>query len=185
MREEGGSFKSTPLRKTQHTRKHAYTQIHKNYIFILIQTCTKESKHKTNRYTSNHYSIRAHTTVAMWLTAALILTLLAGSSIAMANLPLEMLTSMASFSMHEGEKKIINTNPRYKFFSQTHFTAGDIDQFSQYRDGSNGDLDASHPFDARHSSDSQSPTSSLPKGLAWSKYKDLDVSAVDNTFKYL
>jgi len=101
----GGSFTSTPLRKTQHTRKHAYTQIHKNYIFILIQTCTKESKHKTNRYTSNHYSIRAHTTVAMWLTAALILTLLAGSSIA--NLPLEMLTSMASFSMHEGEKKII------------------------------------------------------------------------------
>lgn len=30
-----------------------------------------------------------------------------------------------------------NTNPRYEHFKQTHFTAGDIDQFRKYRDYSN------------------------------------------------
>ena len=73
----------------------------------------------------------------------------------------------------EGEKKIINTNPRYKFFSQTHFTAGDIDQFSQYRDASNGDLEYTVQ------------DSKVEIALQWSKYKDLDVASVDNTFKYL
>ena len=30
------------------------------------------------------------------------------------------------------------TNPRYKNFCQTHFTAGDVDQFEKYRDKTNG-----------------------------------------------
>ena len=34
--------------------------------------------------------------------------------------------------------KSVNTNPRYSNFFQTHFTAGDIDQFETYRDRSNG-----------------------------------------------
>ena len=34
--------------------------------------------------------------------------------------------------------KSVNTNPRYPNFNQTHFTAGDIDQFEKYRDCSNG-----------------------------------------------
>lgn len=77
----------------------------------------------------------------------------------------------------EGEKKIINTNPRYKFFSQTHFTAGDVDQFSQYRDASNGSLEL--PLD-RPLIDFPTPTQ-----VSWSKYSELDCNSVDNTFKYL
>jgi hypothetical protein len=77
----------------------------------------------------------------------------------------------------EGEKKIVNTNPRYKFFSQTHFTAGDIDQFSQYRDPSNGSLEITDITTKIHFP--------IPQQLCWNKYIDLDVSAVDNTFKYL
>lgn len=77
----------------------------------------------------------------------------------------------------EGEKKIFNTNPRYKFFSQTHFTAGDIDQILQYRDASNGSLEISDITTKIHFQ--------IPQQLQWCKYTDLDVSAVDNTFKYL
>ena len=80
--------------------------------------------------------------------------------------------------LKEGEKKTINTNPRYKFFCQTHFTAGDIDQFQQYRDPSNGSIDI--PQHRQHST-----IFPIPKQVQWSKYQDLDVSAVDNTFKYL
>jgi hypothetical protein len=78
----------------------------------------------------------------------------------------------------ENEKKIINTNPRYKFFFQTHFTAGDIDQFEQYRDSTNGSLHI--PTHRKNSLEFP-----LPPQIKWSKYKDLDQSAVDNTFKYL
>ena len=37
-------------------------------------------------------------------------------------------------------KKNIPSNSRYKNFKQTHFTAGDIDQFEEYRDMTNGQL---------------------------------------------
>ena len=76
----------------------------------------------------------------------------------------------------EGEKKVINTNPRYKFFCQTHFTAGDIEQFKKYRDQTNGKF----VIPKSVQSDFQ-----IPKQVYWSKYKDLDVTSVDNTFKYL
>jgi hypothetical protein len=76
----------------------------------------------------------------------------------------------------EGEKKITNTNPRYKFFNQTHFTAGDIDQFLQYRDQTNGSLDIITPLTSIFP---------VPKQINWIGYQNLDVSAVDNTFKYL
>lgn len=76
----------------------------------------------------------------------------------------------------EGEKKIVNTNPRYKFFNQTHFTAGDIDQFLQYRDQSNGSLDIVTPVESKYP---------VPKQIIWDGYENLDISAVDNTFKYL
>ena len=42
------------------------------------------------------------------------------------------------FLMSKSEIKPVNTNPRYPNFFQTHFTAGDIDQFETYRDRSNG-----------------------------------------------
>jgi hypothetical protein len=37
-------------------------------------------------------------------------------------------------------RETYNTNPRYKFYNQTHFTAGDINQFEEYRDSTNGKL---------------------------------------------
>lgn len=75
-----------------------------------------------------------------------------------------------------------NTNPRYKFFNQTHFTAGDVDQFEQYRDPTNGNSSYS-PLGA--------PT--LPPSNIYSdipipipeKYHNICASDVDNTFKYI
>ena len=42
------------------------------------------------------------------------------------------------FFVSKSDIKPVNTNPRYPNFFQTHFTAGDIDQFETYRDRSNG-----------------------------------------------
>lgn len=70
------------------------------------------------------------------------------------------------------------TNPRYKNFRQTHFTAGDEEQFSQYRDITNGDICISNI--------------SLDKNIftkqtfsPWNKHKDLQADAVINTFRYI
>ena len=76
----------------------------------------------------------------------------------------------------ESEKNLINTNSRYKYFCQTHFTAGDIDQFEQYKDSTNGTFEI--------------PTYKqndflITKELSWEKYKDLDVESVYNTFNYI
>jgi hypothetical protein len=76
----------------------------------------------------------------------------------------------------EAEKVRINTNPRYKFFFQTHFTAGDIDQFEKYRDATNGSLSLPEEPDE---------DTVIPEQIAWKKYSNLDPIAVDNTFKYL
>ncbi len=79
------------------------------------------------------------------------------------------------------EKVNPNTNPRHRFFNQTHFTAGDPDQFEEYRDATNGricipDIDLS-----------QNRFKDVPrqKALDWVKYESLDATAVDNTFNYM
>lgn len=81
----------------------------------------------------------------------------------------------------EAEKQRVTTNPRYKFFKQTHFTAGDIEQFEQYRDASNGrvcipDTDLKNN---RFSEDDLSGT------IEWEKYRDLDAMSVTHTFNYM
>ncbi len=72
------------------------------------------------------------------------------------------------------------TNPRYKYFTQTHFTAGDEEQFEQYRDATNGD----HCL----------PEISLTENIfqleegdssPWDKYHDVGATAVINTFRYI
>lgn len=78
-------------------------------------------------------------------------------------------------------KKInLVSNPRYKNFTQTHFTAGDEEQFQKYRDASNGQVCM--------------PKISLEKNIfdstnfidiKWDKYKNLDAISVNNTFKYM
>jgi len=75
------------------------------------------------------------------------------------------------------EKKRENTNPRYKFFTQTHFTAGDVEQFEHYRDKSNGV--SLNETDYKNESPIKMPS------LNWEKYQNLDYSSVDNTFNYI
>ena len=42
------------------------------------------------------------------------------------------------FFLQKEDVKLVQTNPRYSNYCQTHFTAGDIEQFELYRDATNG-----------------------------------------------
>ena len=65
------------------------------------------------------------------------------------------------------------TNPRYKNFCQTHFTAGDEEQFEEYKFSKNNILDV------------DDDTSKTCNDNIWSKYCNIDGSSVSNTFKYM
>lgn len=70
-----------------------------------------------------------------------------------------------------------NSNPKYPNYEQVHFTAGDIEQFSKYRDASNGilcipDINISNPVP-------------LPESVFWEKYKDIPASSIEDTFSYI
>ena len=72
-------------------------------------------------------------------------------------------------------EKIINyekkqTNPRYKNFCQTHFTAGDEEQFDRYKCSS--------------SLSSTILDEDVKKDI-WEKYQNIDGSSISNTFKYM
>ncbi len=69
-------------------------------------------------------------------------------------------------------------NPRYSNFTQTHFTAGDEEQFQTYRDATNGDvcipdIDITDNLFA----DQLFPT--------WEKYRNVGAKAVIDTFRYI
>ena len=64
------------------------------------------------------------------------------------------------------------TNTRYKHFCQTHFTAGDEEQFEEYRFSKNN-----------NNNNNISTTGSVSK--IWDKYCNIDGSSVLNTFKYI
>ena len=66
----------------------------------------------------------------------------------------------------------INTNKRYPYFKQKHFTAGDESQFELYRCYTNG------------SNDSKQPILNLDFNF-YDKYKQLDSDSVLNTFNYM
>lgn len=66
-----------------------------------------------------------------------------------------------------------NTNRRYKFFRQRHFTAGDVEQFLTYWDKSNPRREAEAPLQATH------PNVSLPL------YHRIGPVDIFNTFKYM
>ena len=70
------------------------------------------------------------------------------------------------------------TNPRYKYFTQTQFTVGDEEQFEQYREPTNGDPCPSEISLADNLFDDEN----LP---IWDKYKDVGATAVINTFRYI
>ena len=79
-------------------------------------------------------------------------------------------------------KKRVNTNPRYlrSSFNQTHFTAGDEEQFNFYKqiteDNDPGELLM------------KTPTDNVWKNMEndfWNKYKNLSPIAINNTFLYM
>ena len=70
------------------------------------------------------------------------------------------------------------TNPRYRYFTQTHFTAGDEEQFEQYRDATQRDpCPQEIPLSSNLFNDNMAPI--------WDKYTDLGATAVINTFRYI
>jgi len=86
------------------------------------------------------------------------------------------------FFTQKTEIKSIRTNPRYSNFFQTHFTAGDIDQFETYRDKTNG----SNPLKEIVTHDNiWSSFEKLGEHIDWKKYESLTTESVDQTFLYL
>lgn len=78
-------------------------------------------------------------------------------------------------------RKRVNTNPRYKFFNQTHFTAGDSDQFMKYKDPTNGQICIPDiPLDNNCFRDVD-----ISEGIDWSKYSNIDALSVIHTFQYI
>lgn len=76
--------------------------------------------------------------------------------------------------------KFVNTNSRYSYFKQIHFTAGDEDQFESYRNATNGEI-CPEKIDLAENRFSEMPA---PENIYWEKYRDINSSDVDNTFKY-
>jgi hypothetical protein len=72
------------------------------------------------------------------------------------------------------------TNPRYKYFSQTHFTAGDEEQFQQYRYNINNYFESSVNDISLESNLFKNNNTKL-----WKKYKDVNSDACINTFRYI
>jgi hypothetical protein len=70
------------------------------------------------------------------------------------------------------------TNPRYKRFCQTHFTAGDEEQFETYRDATTSRV----PIHDISTSDNVFDDLSFD---VWEKYKGIGADAVTNTFRYM
>jgi len=81
-------------------------------------------------------------------------------------------------------KMRFQTNTRYKGFRQTHFTAGDVDQFNTYRDSTNGDL-CKRVIKNENNVFTPTSTSTFMTNLSYEKYSSLTPTSVDNTFNYI
>ena len=81
----------------------------------------------------------------------------------------------------KAKKSNIITNPRYSDFSQTHFTAGDEDQFQEYREYSNGNV----CIPKINIDDNKFRDIDLSDDILWDKYQNLDATCVNNTFRYM
>tara|TARA_A100001011_G_scaffold382775_1_gene453090 strand:- start:1603 stop:4917 length:3315 start_codon:yes stop_codon:yes gene_type:complete len=72
-----------------------------------------------------------------------------------------------------------NTNPRYQHFTQTHFTAGDEEQFETYRDAK------TYNICGKKIDDTSNIFNTFKLIPEWIKYKNLKADCVINTFRYL
>jgi len=84
-------------------------------------------------------------------------------------------------SKSEYDETVYNTNPRYTNFCQTHFTAGDIEQFERFRSRTNG----KNPLKKIETKDNVWEPRDFCPQIDWTKYASLTTEAVDNTFFYL
>lgn len=80
------------------------------------------------------------------------------------------------------QRKPVQTNPRYKEFKQTHFTAGEEDQFHEFRNLSNNKVTIITNEEIKNNVFSDMDFSSI---IEWEKYKNLNAVSVTNTFNYL
>lgn len=71
----------------------------------------------------------------------------------------------------------INSNPRYKFFRQNHFTAGDEDQFLEYWDRYCDEIIYKKPKNLSNWI--------IHPNIYYNKYKDLNVEDILNTYRYI
>ena len=89
---------------------------------------------------------------------------------------------LPNFYNHPSEFKgynIINTNPRYDNFKQTHFTAGDMEQFNRFRDYTNN-------FEKKEIDLSQNVFNDLEiTELNWEKYQNISTETIHQTFMYI
>lgn len=85
------------------------------------------------------------------------------------------------YSSTEECTKFSRSNVRYKGFNQTHFTAGDENQFQEYRDPSNGEFYI--PVIKLHNN--VFSDFDLKRDIMWEKYKNLNAMCVNNTFNYM
>lgn len=79
----------------------------------------------------------------------------------------------------ESKREKIQTNPRYRDFTQTNFTAGDPEQFDTYRNAVNP-RNPSGEFVSLDKNIFSDYTQNI-----WHGYKNLNASSVDNTFFYI
>ena len=85
------------------------------------------------------------------------------------------------YSSHAETKKRnekVQTNPRYRYFCQKHFTAGDGEQFEQYR----------FLKDSNYVDKNVNPVNNIFSNQItpiWEKFSNVDCDSVDNTFKYI
>lgn len=80
----------------------------------------------------------------------------------------------------ESKRQKINTNIRYRHFTQTHFTAGDEQQFNMFRDESNGNLCNKEIL----LDDNLFKDYEINKNI-WYKYLNIKADSVINTFRYI
>lgn len=80
------------------------------------------------------------------------------------------------------KRKQYQTNSRYKHFKQTHYTAGDEEQFHTSRTFTNmkSDPNEDELFDTLHDN-----LFSKRDVLVWTKFQNLCADSVDNTFRYM
>jgi hypothetical protein len=86
-------------------------------------------------------------------------------------------------SKEECEKnkyKAIQTNPRYKHFIQTHFTAGDEEQFQQYKYSKNN----YKKYSVNETTDNLFNLD-LKNQEIWGKYMNVDANTCIDTFRYI